>query len=189
MALVTAGMGELDHSALQLVLRTHQHVVVYDPVSQNVMVRNRDASDVLWDEGAAQSQESAAPGHSYACPMCQRPWGAEQASYSYPASPSQDASYQIAQGAGEPVQMAPHYFRLLSESGRPPLAHGQPHALPNLSRQSTDATNQGYYARFFVELGRLGRGARGIVYLCQHMLSGHALGQYAVKKIPVGDYR
>lgn len=47
---------------------------------------------------------------------------------------------------------------------------------------------QGYYARFFVELKRLGRGARGQVFLCQHVLNGNKLGKFAIKKIPVGDH-
>ncbi|KAN0064583.1 putative serine/threonine-protein kinase iks1 [Thecaphora frezii] len=47
---------------------------------------------------------------------------------------------------------------------------------------------EGYYARFFVEIKKLGRGARGTVFLCQHVLNGNKLGRYAIKKIPVGDH-
>jgi serine/threonine protein kinase len=36
---------------------------------------------------------------------------------------------------------------------------------------------------------KLGRGARGVVYLCSHVLEEHTLGHYAVKKISVGDSR
>ncbi|PWY99783.1 kinase-like protein [Testicularia cyperi] len=50
------------------------------------------------------------------------------------------------------------------------------------------AEAEGYYSRFFVELKRLGRGARGQVFLCQHVLNGNKLGKYAIKKIPVGDH-
>ena len=35
----------------------------------------------------------------------------------------------------------------------------------------------------------LADGPAGTVFLCQHFLNGHPLGRYAVKKIPVGDYR
>ncbi|RKP09926.1 kinase-like domain-containing protein [Thamnocephalis sphaerospora] len=53
------------------------------------------------------------------------------------------------------------------------------------------AFNQGYYERFFVEEKRLGRGLRGQVFLCQasssHILDQVQLGEYAVKKVPVGD--
>lgn len=57
-------------------------------------------------------------------------------------------------------------------------------AARNLSENSF---NQGYYRRFFREEERLGRGAGGAVYKCQHLLDGIELGAYAVKKVPVGD--
>lgn len=47
--------------------------------------------------------------------------------------------------------------------------------------------NQGYYRRFFRESRRLGRGAKGQVFLAQHVLENEMLGEYAVKKISVGD--
>lgn len=40
--------------------------------------------------------------------------------------------------------------------------------------------------RFFKEERQLGRGQRGGVFLCQHVLHGNELSQYAVKKISVG---
>ncbi|KAG0265466.1 putative serine/threonine-protein kinase iks1 [Mortierella polycephala] len=55
---------------------------------------------------------------------------------------------------------------------------------PHLSH---DALNQGYYERFFVEQVKLGRGYRGSVFLCQHILDGIHLGEYAIKKVAVGD--
>ena len=92
-----------------------------------------------------------------------------------------------------------NYFGILSESH-----HNSPRTLsPVSSRPGTpvvaeisstrpttglDASSfqDGYYARFFVELEMLGRGMTGSVYLCQHMLSGNKLGLFACKKIPVG---
>ncbi|RKP38994.1 kinase-like domain-containing protein, partial [Dimargaris cristalligena] len=47
--------------------------------------------------------------------------------------------------------------------------------------------NQGYYRNFFVEEKKLGRGLRGSVFLCQHVLDKIPLGLYAVKKVAVGD--
>lgn len=55
---------------------------------------------------------------------------------------------------------------------------------PHLSH---DALNQGYYDRFFVETKKLGKGFRGSVFLCQHILDGIHLGEYAIKKVAVGD--
>lgn len=46
--------------------------------------------------------------------------------------------------------------------------------------------NQGYYDCFFVELKKIGRGQRGSVFLCKHVLDRVVLGNFAVKAIPVG---
>ncbi|KAJ2448926.1 putative serine/threonine-protein kinase iks1, partial [Coemansia sp. RSA 2424] len=47
--------------------------------------------------------------------------------------------------------------------------------------------NQGYYERFFSEQKKLGKGLRGSVFSCQHILDNVYLGQYAVKKVAVGN--
>ncbi|KAI0076545.1 kinase-like protein [Panus rudis PR-1116 ss-1] len=46
---------------------------------------------------------------------------------------------------------------------------------------------EGYFKAFFQEECRLGMGANGTVYLCQHVLDGNPLGHFAVKKIAVGQ--
>ncbi|KAJ9081145.1 putative serine/threonine-protein kinase iks1, variant 4 [Entomophthora muscae] len=58
---------------------------------------------------------------------------------------------------------------------------GEPHIL------NEAAFNQGYYKRFFIEEKKLGRGARGNVFLCQHILDEIHLGKYAVKKVAIGN--
>ncbi|KAG0146297.1 hypothetical protein CROQUDRAFT_44650, partial [Cronartium quercuum f. sp. fusiforme G11] len=45
----------------------------------------------------------------------------------------------------------------------------------------------GYYERFFVEDVKLGRGEKGSVFLCTHVLYGHSVGHFAIKKIAVGQ--
>ncbi|KAJ2083254.1 putative serine/threonine-protein kinase iks1 [Coemansia sp. RSA 988] len=47
--------------------------------------------------------------------------------------------------------------------------------------------NQGYYERFFSEQTKLGKGLRGSVFSCQHILDNVYLGHYAVKKVAVGN--
>ncbi|KPI82872.1 putative protein kinase [Leptomonas seymouri] len=49
------------------------------------------------------------------------------------------------------------------------------------------APNNGYYKHYFRELCQLGRGTYGGVYLCRHLMCGVNLGDFALKKIPVGD--
>ncbi|OMJ21436.1 putative serine/threonine-protein kinase iksA [Smittium culicis] len=52
---------------------------------------------------------------------------------------------------------------------------------------SESSFNHGYYKRFFQQGKKLGRGLRGSVYLCQHVLDNVFLGEYAVKKVAVGN--
>ncbi|KAJ7274919.1 kinase-like protein [Mycena rebaudengoi] len=52
---------------------------------------------------------------------------------------------------------------------------------------SPEAMAEGYFKAFFQEECRLGMGANGSVYLCQHVLDGNPLGHFAVKKIAVGE--
>lgn len=47
----------------------------------------------------------------------------------------------------------------------------------------------GYYGSFFREIRRLGSGSYGQVFLCHHLLDDVFLGEYAVKKVPVGQDR
>ncbi|KAG0069655.1 putative serine/threonine-protein kinase iks1 [Linnemannia elongata] len=75
------------------------------------------------------------------------------------------------------------------DSQTPPLDESKSRArnANNPAHLSHDALNQGYYERFFVEQMKLGRGYRGSVFLCQHILDGIHLGEYAIKKVAVGD--
>lgn len=59
----------------------------------------------------------------------------------------------------------------------PPTSHGI----------SSSAFSPNYFQRFFVEKGELGRGGKGVVLLVEHVLDGVSLGQYACKRVPVGD--
>ena len=47
--------------------------------------------------------------------------------------------------------------------------------------------NQGYYQKFFKEGRKLGKGFRGSVFECRHILDDIIIGEYALKKVPVGD--
>ncbi len=152
------------------------------------------------------------------CPTCARPWPlntAEPRGADFTASRGfdDDAEYDAEYDREAPSYIAPNYFRLLAQatstgaSGyttRPDTPSLLRNRFESASGSSTpvaasgtstppeplqhDAEAQGYYARFFVELKRLGRGARGTVYLCQHVLNGNKLAKYAIKKIPVGDH-
>ena len=70
------------------------------------------------------------------------------------------------------------YFKLLSSLQKEE---------PETSNLPKSLFNDGYYARFFIEQNQLGRGAKGYVFKCLHVLDTMHLGLFAVKKIPVGD--
>lgn len=52
---------------------------------------------------------------------------------------------------------------------------------------SSSALSPGYFQKFFVEEGELGKGGRGVVLLVRHVLDGVSLGYFACKRVPVGD--
>lgn len=84
-----------------------------------------------------------------------------------------------------------------SESVSPP----PPHSATTADEEEEDASNpappplddesrlmrEGYYAKHFTEVHKVGGGAVGAVYLCRHVMEGVTLGLFAVKKIPVGS--
>ncbi|KAK7451000.1 putative serine/threonine-protein kinase iks1 [Stygiomarasmius scandens] len=70
-----------------------------------------------------------------------------------------------------------------SPSPDPPPSESisEPNAFP------PDSMAEGYFNSFFKEEWKLGMGANGSVFLCQHVLDGNPLGRFAVKKIAVGQ--
>ncbi|KAF2802350.1 kinase-like protein [Mytilinidion resinicola] len=52
---------------------------------------------------------------------------------------------------------------------------------------SAKAFSPNYFKDFFVEDRELGRGGKGVVLLVRHVLDGVPLGQFACKRVPVGD--
>lgn len=165
----------------QLVLRTRQHSVEYNPASHELILRSTQspAPTVANSINRAISHETAfhSPALTHICPVCHRPWKKDF------LSSSMHTSTEWTNNENDSVLVAPHYFRLLAQA---PLL-GTTHSKPS-SETVCNGINEGYYERFFVEIRQLGRGSRGTVYLCQHVLNGHALGMYAVKKVPVGNH-
>jgi hypothetical protein len=49
------------------------------------------------------------------------------------------------------------------------------------------AFSPNYFKTFFIEEKELGRGGKGVVLLVRHVLDGVNLGQFACKRVPVGD--
>ena len=85
----------------------------------------------------------------------------------------------------EPVHPSTNFTR---SSPRSQEYSGTPTAPPTSSTGiSASAFSQGYFNRFFVVEKELGRGGKGVVLLVTHSLDNVDLGQYACKRIPVGN--
>ncbi|KAK2465120.1 hypothetical protein APHAL10511_002928, partial [Amanita phalloides] len=159
-----------DPSAWQPILQASNQVVLYNSTSHALSV----------DLSAAKH-----PARRHSCPYCKQALPAD-----FIDEEDWDPTHQA---------RAPNYFHLLqlsnetsSRPASPPPVVGGP-ACPSGSRgngRSTftaEAMAEGYFKAFFQEEYKLGMGANGSVFLCQHVLDGTPLGHFAVKKIAVGD--
>ncbi|KAJ6095594.1 hypothetical protein N7486_006340 [Penicillium sp. IBT 16267x] len=175
---------------LDVVLRHNDSVVVYDHDSQQLVLRS--AADTHANDVELSN-----------CPLCHRPM----------RDTSRGRQHATTDPEGEFIN--PNYFRMLdnslpssTSSSTPPSPHlrlVQP-ALPDGSARigptsapsqsphattsqgiSSAAFSQDYFKKFFVEEKVLGKGGKGVVLLVKHVLDGVSLGQYACKRVPVGD--
>ncbi|KAL4744023.1 kinase-like domain-containing protein [Aspergillus similis] len=167
-----------------VVLRHDGSVVVYDPVSRQL---------VLQDAAEAEQHDNDPQ-----CPYCRRPLRDENS--------GQDNHHPRTQ----PEFVNPEYFRMLHNSLPPASvdsATAQPQSrrlvqpvladspssesgqsrVPNGHGISSAAFTPEYFKRFFVEESVLGKGGKGVVLLVKHVLDGVSLGHYACKRVPVGD--
>ncbi|KAI9885000.1 MAG: hypothetical protein M1823_003202 [Watsoniomyces obsoletus] len=201
----------------EIFLSHNNAVVVYDPRSKQLMLRDTSTSSTAM----ALTK----------CPTCQRPFGGgDMHENSGLPSPSAGVS---ADDVVESGFVNPRYFRMLQDitdgshhatsgpsSSGPPGAWAQSiddgtssssnssssdsaSPLPTNTEAelvsstpvspgatqgiSSTAFSPNYFKRFFVEEGELGRGGKGVVLLVKHLLDGVFLGHFACKRVPVGD--
>ncbi|RDB27537.1 putative serine/threonine-protein kinase iksA [Hypsizygus marmoreus] len=164
------------HSVVALVPSDHEwqpifhvsnQVVLYNPTSHALSIRQ---SDNLPER----------PRNT--CPYCKQ---------SLPGDFEPDTVDEIDALDSDPAyhSRASDYFQLLAianeTSSRPtspsPSLHEQRSTFP------AEKMAEGYFKAFFQEEYKLGMGANGSVFLCQHVLDGNPLGHFAVKKIAVGE--
>ncbi|KAI1916728.1 putative serine/threonine-protein kinase iks1 [Ophidiomyces ophidiicola] len=182
--------GEQDMSIIpygsnhDVVLRHNDAIVVFDRASKQLVLQSADPDSATLEQSD--------------CPYCHRPMrdGSEN---------SRDTRRAHAPAPGF---INPEYFRMLDSwlPGNTPERSGppsprrrlvppiQPETIPRYDTDtpltpgiSSTAFSEGYFNRFFVEEGILGRGGKGVVLRVQHVLDGVSLGQYACKRVPVGD--
>lgn len=198
MELVPAAVRPAAEGTSQVILRTRRHVALYDSQQRTIALWPNVDNTARSDERGiiSEREPGLSPMGPPRCPTCSRTLNVPGPSTD--ASPDTRVREDFAWdtdvgGEADRPEIAPNYFRLLAAA--PEVSINAVEDTGHFTSQSTGQEHfdsrsaaPGYYERFFVELKLLGRGSRGCVYLCQHVLSGCKLGLYAVKKIPVGDY-
>ncbi|KAI4217721.1 MAG: hypothetical protein LQ351_000317 [Letrouitia transgressa] len=165
----------------EVVLRHNNAVVVFDPQSKRLALRDVSHGELELAE----------------CPYCHRPL---QRDKNHHGQKPRSSSVDVPAGF-----VNPEYFRMLHDSlpgsdnqdSSSPRRLVQPADsqwdLPQPTSQSASAGissaafSEGYFKKFFVEEKELGRGGKGVVLLVKHVLDGVTLGYFACKRVPVGD--
>ena len=145
-------------------------VVLYDTEQHALVARRVDVSD-----HSSSPDEAMVASSPRRCPLC---------------------NSDISAGGGTFV--ADSYFSTLNYMHRKlpvvgdavnPFMAPPEDATSELRDISANLLVNGYYARFFQEIRHIGTGSFGTVYLCQHVIDSVPLGEFAVKKVAVGDSR
>ncbi|KAJ7603575.1 kinase-like protein [Roridomyces roridus] len=154
------------------ILHASNQVVLYNPTSHALSIRQSSPSNL-------PSPTRVQP----PCPYCKRPLPDDFLADSAAAELEDedpdtdvDASFR-----------ASNYFHLLQISNEISSRPSTPPPIGDSRTFPVEAMAEGYFKAFFQEEERLGMGANGTVYLCQHVLDGNPLGHFAVKKIAVGE--
>ncbi|KAH6720990.1 kinase-like domain-containing protein [Leptodontidium sp. MPI-SDFR-AT-0119] len=172
----------------EIVLRHNDAIVIRDPISRQLILRG------------------ATPSFSSDCPTCHRPFRAsspDRQSSPHRSSPFISPEYfrmlQSAHDGGEEHNPPSSPIRRLVQPAFPSAASSTSGSVSDAEFvTSTPAPQTGhsikkeafspnYFQRFFTEEKELGRGGKGVVLLVRHELDSVSLGQFACKRVPVGD--
>ncbi|MCJ1287597.1 putative serine/threonine-protein kinase iks1 [Xylographa opegraphella] len=183
-------------SSREIILRHKESIVVYDPESKQLVVRNtspenkldvtecpychRPLRDVNGNAGDAEHRTGHSTTASFASPEYFRMLhhslpGSEDSSR--PPSPLRRLTHAFTSPRSPPVYPSADAEFVGSSPALPPSSHGI----------SSTAFSPNYFKKFFIEERELGRGGKGVVLLVKHVLDGVSLGHFALKRIPVGD--
>jgi serine/threonine protein kinase len=168
-------------SARQIILRHQSTVVVYDKLSKRITLRTEEPQlercptcHRSYDHIKPQEQHSTmSPGY----------WNLLQHSITGPENTSRPHS---------PVRrLVPTFSPEIDDGSEfantPPGAEfiaSEPQPSSSISSKSF---SQGYFESFFRVEKELGKGGRGVVMLVSHYLDNCYLGQFACKRVPVGN--
>ncbi len=184
----------------EVVLRHNDAVVIYDPQSQQLVRTSPGHLELAEcptchqllrrERRTSNSQEQGSPGPSQASgyvhpayfPLHQSLYGSRET----PAPPS-------------PRRRLVEPVRYQESPGTPPQTTYRDSPLPSPSSAgnreneatgiSISAFSQGYFKTFYRVEKELGKGGKGVVFLVTHILDGNPIGDFACKRVPVGDDR
>ena len=167
-----------------------QQLVLYNEADRSLQVQGSGASSLFDYESEEGLQKELG-----FCGECGRPWPNNSSDSSKCSSSFMDRNYfrllDISSRQQSPSLLQFNATSKRSNSGSSninyPSSIKADEIFEHPKNLSDSSINQGYYRRFFKEDSKLGRGAGGTVFKCQHVLDGIELGDYAVKKVPVGD--
>ncbi|KAI0284664.1 kinase-like domain-containing protein [Russula aff. rugulosa BPL654] len=179
------------------ILRASNQVVLYNPTSHALTIHHSSHSTTL---------NPPVPPVPPLCPYCSQPLPNGRTEHDGSLHAHEQDSLFANLNRFEDVSgpRASNYFHLLQvandSASRPPSPplHST-HSIPSSQTDSRppspagdnvftpDRMAEGYFNAFFQEEARLGMGANGSVFLCQHVLNGNHLGRFAVKKIAIGQ--
>ncbi|KAF5377324.1 hypothetical protein D9757_008003 [Collybiopsis confluens] len=170
----TAALVPVD-SEWQTIFHDSNQVVLYNPTSHALSIKPRPP-----------------------CPYCKQPlplgfdspWHSEH-EHSYEDNSTRASNYFHLLAIANETNSSPS-TRTSSPRVEPIVVEDEEVQEENLKDRGgtvfpTGTLAEGYFKAFFKEECKLGMGANGSVFLCQHMLDGNALGYFAVKKIAVGE--
>eukprot|EP00917_Polyrhabdina_sp_WS-2016_P029610 GHVP01063147.1.p1 GENE.GHVP01063147.1~~GHVP01063147.1.p1 ORF type:complete len:545 (+),score=59.89 GHVP01063147.1:49-1635(+) len=171
-----------------IVLYKDNRIVIYNPMTQTLCSTSRNTGNRDCDTLRTRGNLN--------CPLCMQT--IDSRTFSYEAT----FYFSLLQGLMrqttnlnsanfEPTNQAPDASEIPLRSSSEDLFSDVRYRRSATDRQGSDIPSHflvtGYYDRFFTEIEKLGSGSYGHVYLCEHKLDDLSLGEYAVKKTPVGD--
>ncbi|KAL6716466.1 putative serine/threonine-protein kinase iks1 [Lecanora helva] len=179
----------------EVVLRHDNSVVVYNPESQRLEF----------------NRGSRGPLELTKCPTCQRPYrdqsrvGSQERGHGPARHPGyvHPEYFRILHenlygtlGSSSPPSPRRRLVQPVGSPGQPTvdsneaILRSSPSASPpSPTGISATAFSPGYFERCYVVEKELGRGGKGVVLLVTHMLDDNVMGQFACKRVPVGDDR
>lgn len=181
----------------EVVLRHGSSVVVYDPRSNELLLHKTPQASVGLSD----------------CPFCHRPLHDKTPAYEEDvnvAPENNDHGFvnpDYFRLLAHSIPASPVPSRAPSPFKQLPPLHDEGHGVVTDQLPPSDAEFVGsapapksgeqgihgssfvpnYFKSFFVEKRLLGRGGRGVVLLVEHVLDGVHLGEFACKRIPVGN--